>query len=155
MTKGSASVVIDRDPQTVFAIVSDVARTGEWSPECVSGRWVGEATGPAVGAKFEGDNRLALAGVTLKKWTTTSEVTACVPGVVFEFVAEEYTTWRYQLEAVAGGTKVTESFEFSTKNAIEKFGYETVLRRPASMVKGMQRTLDQMKAHLESAPKAT
>lgn len=103
MTKGSASVVIDRDPQTVFAVVSDVTRTGEWSP-------------------------------------------ACVPGEVFEFIAEEYTTWRYQLEAVAGGTKVTESFEFSTKNAIEKFGYETVLRRPASMVKGMQRTLDQMKA---------
>ena len=150
MTTGSASVVINRDPQTVFAVVSDITRTGEWSPECVSGRWVGGANGPAVGAKFEGDNELKVAGRTLKKWTTTSEVTACVPGEVFEFIAEEYTTWRYQLEAVSGGTKVTESFDFTTKSAIQRFAAETLARRPSSMVKGMQKTLDQMKTHLES-----
>lgn len=150
MTTGSASVVINRDPQTVFAAVSDITRTGEFSPECVSGRWVGGATGPAVGAKFEGDNELKLAGMTLKKWTTTSEVTACVPGEVFEFIAEEYTTWRYQLEAVSGGTKLTESFDYAEASGVKKFVVDTVVRRPVSLVKGMQRTIDQMKAHLES-----
>ena len=53
-------------------------------------------------------------------------------------------------EPVSGGTKVTESFDFSTAGALQRFAYETLLRRPSSMVKGMQKTLDQMKTHLES-----
>ena len=150
MTTGSASVVINRDSAAVFALITDVTRTGEWSPECLGGRWVGDADGPAVGAKFEGDNALVVAGMTMKKWTTTSEVTACVPGEVFEFVAEEYTTWRYALEPVGSGTRVTESFDFTTASAVQRLLYESIARRPASMVKGMQKTLDRMKAHLEA-----
>lgn len=150
MTTGSASVVINRDPATVFAAISDVTRTGEWSPECTAGRWVGGATGPALGATFEGDNEFKLAGRSLKQWTTTSEVTQCVPGEVFEFIAEGYTTWRYELTPVDGGTQVTESFDFTTASALQRFMYETLARRPASMVKGMQQTLDRIKAHLES-----
>jgi hypothetical protein len=152
MTQGSASVEIDRDPAAVFAAVSDITRMGEWSPECTAGRWVEGATGPAVGAKFEGDNALVMFGRTMKKWTTTSEVTACVPGEVFEFNAEGYTTWRYQLEATASGaTKLTESFEFTSKSATQKFLYETLARRPASITKGMQKTLERIKQSLESS----
>ena len=150
MTTGSASVVINRDPATVFALIIDVTRTGEWSPECTGGRWVGDAAGPAVGAKFEGDNALVVGGMTLKRWTTTSEVTEYVPGERFAFLAEEYTTWRYDLEPIGDGTRVTESFDFTTASATQRFLYETVVRRPASMVKGMQKTLDRMKAHLEA-----
>ena len=150
MTTGSASVVINRDPAAVFALITDVTRTGEWSPECIAGRWVGDATGPAVGAKFEGDNTLVIGGMTLKRWTTTSEVTECVHGERFAFLAEEYTTWRYVLEPVGDGTRVTESFDFTAASATQRFLYETIARRPASMVKGMQKTLDRMKAHLEA-----
>ena len=149
MAEGSASVEISRDPAVVFSAIADVTRMGEWSPECVAGRWVGDATGPAVGAKFEGDNRVALFGVTLKKWTTTSEVTACVPGEVFEFVAEGYTTWRYQLELTGARTKVTESYEYASPRGAQKFVYETLLRRPMAMVKGMQRTLERIKQSVE------
>ena len=150
MTTGSASVVIDRDPMAVFALITDVTRTGEWSPECTSGRWVGDAAGPAVGAKFEGDNALVIGGMTVKRWTTTSEVTECVPGERFAFVAEEYTTWKYDLEPVGTGTRVTESFDFHTASAAQRFLYETVARRPSSMVKGMRQTLERIKATLES-----
>ena len=150
MTQGSASIEINRDPATVFAAIADVTRMGEWSPECTSGRWVGGATGPAVGAKFEGDNRLAIAGITLKKWTTTSVVTACVPGELFEFVAEEYTTWRYEFEPAGTGTKVTESYEYATQSGGQKFMYDTVMRRPASMVTGMEKTLERIKRAIES-----
>ena len=160
MTTGSASVVINQSPATVFALITDVTRTGEWSPECTGGRWVGgapgdaavgdAAAGPAVGAKFEGDNALVVGGMTLKKWTTTSEVTDYIPGERFAFLAEGYTTWRYDLEPVGDGTRVTESFDFTTASATQRFLYETVARRPASMVKGMQKTLDRMKAHLEA-----
>ncbi len=150
MATGSAHIEVDRDPAVVFSTIADVTRMGEWSPECLACRWVDGVTGPAVGAKFEGDNRAAVAGMTLKKWTTTSEVTACVPGEVFEFVAEGYTTWRYTLEPTATGTKVTESYEYVSKPGAQTFMYETVMRRPAAMNKGMQSTLERIKASIES-----
>jgi len=150
---GSASVTIERSPSEVFAALSDITRTGEWSPECVAGRWIDGATGPAVGARFEGDNKAVIAGRTVKKWTTTSEVTSCVPGEVFEFVAEGYTTWRYELEPVGTGTpiastRVTESFSFESKG-VQGFIYSTLMRRPKMMEKGMQRTLAKLKEALE------
>jgi hypothetical protein len=150
MVQGSVSVVVNRSADVVFAAISDVNRTGEWSPECVACRWVDGATGPAVGAKFEGDNKAVMAGLPVKKWTTTSEVTACVSGEVFEFVAEGYTTWRYTLEPAGSGTKVTESFSFPPQTGIKGFLYETVVRRSATMLKGMQQTLNRIKASLEA-----
>jgi hypothetical protein len=150
MAQGSVSVEIYRNAAVVFSTIADVTRMGEWSPECVAARWLGDATGPAVGAKFEGDNRVSLFGVTVKAWTTTSEVTACVPGEVFEFVAEGYTRWRYRLEPTGTGTKVTESYDYTAQPGARKFVYEIVLRRPAAMVKGMQRTLERIKQSVES-----
>jgi uncharacterized protein YndB with AHSA1/START domain len=150
METGSASIIIKRPPAEVFAAISDVTRTGEWSPECTGGRWVGDATGPEVGASFEGDNVVMVAGRALKKWTTTSKVSACEPGAVFEFVAEEYTTWRYDLKLEGEDTRVTESFSYS-KQGFQGFLYTTVMRRTGSMTKGMQRTLERLKAALETA----
>ena len=63
------------------------------------------ATGPAVGARFEGDNIAKAGPMTLKKWTTTSEITQCTPNQVFEFVAEGFTTWRYEYHPGYGSRK--------------------------------------------------
>ena len=82
---GSASITIDRPVAEVFAAVSDITRMGEWSPECVACRWADGVEGPAVGSKFSGDNVAKAGPITLKKWTTTSEITACEPNAVFEF----------------------------------------------------------------------
>jgi hypothetical protein len=150
MVQGSVSVVVDRSADLVFAAISDVTRTGDWSPECVAGRWVDGATGPAVGARFAGHNKAVVAGLTLKKWTTTSEVTACVPGQVFEFVTEGYTTWRYELEPAGTQTKITESFSYPSQTGMKPFLYETLMRRPATMIRGMQHTLNRIKETLES-----
>ena len=150
MVEGSATVEIARDPATVFAAIADVTRMGEWSPECVACRWTGGATEPAVGAHFEGDNKAVVLGITAKRWTTDSEVTACVPGEVFEFVAEEYTTWRYELSPTATGTKVTESYSYGSTPGFQAFLYTTILRRPAAMVTGMERTLERIKAAVET-----
>jgi hypothetical protein len=147
---GSATAVINRPAAEVFAAISDITRMGEWSPECVAGRWVAPATGPEVGAVFEGDNVAAVGPVTLKKWTTSSKVTACEPGVVFEFVAEEYTTWRYEMTEQDGTTTVTESFGFPPYEGWQRFVYSTLMRRDRSMAKGMDKTLARIKASLES-----
>ena len=48
------------------------------------------------------------------------------------------------------GTKVTESYEYAAQRGAQKFVYEGLLRRPAAMVKGMQRTLERMKQSVEA-----
>lgn len=147
----SSTITIKRPPEAVFRAVSDITRIGDRSPECIGCRWVDGADGPTVGAKFTGDNEAKLGPISLKKWTTTSEVTACDPGELFEFSTENYTTWRYRLEAVGdGSTRVTESAEFPHGEGLKGFLYETVLRRPDSLQKGMEATLAALKAELEA-----
>lgn len=150
MSSGSAQITINRPAREVWAAIADVTRMGDWSPECIAGRWVGGATRPAVGAKFEGDNIAKIAGRTIKKWTTTSVVTACEPGAVFEFIAESYTTWRYEFVATGDNTTVTESFDYTAKGFMG-FVYDRVLFRPKAMTKGMNSTLGRVKSTLESA----
>ena len=108
---GSASVVVRAPADTIWALVSDITRTGEWSPENTGGVWLDGATGPAVGARFKGANRR---GRT--KWSTTCRVIASDPGRQFAFETgregKPETLWRYVLEPAGDGeTKVTESFE--------------------------------------------
>jgi uncharacterized protein YndB with AHSA1/START domain len=149
MVEGSASTIINRPTSEVFDAVSDVTRMGEWSPECTGGRWVAPATGPAVGAKFEGDNIVKVGPITLKRWTTTSEITDYVPNEVFEFVVEGHTSWRYELSDHDGVTSVIESFSHKPHEGWQKFVYDTMARRSTVMVKGMQHTLTRMKEALE------
>ncbi len=151
MPDGSASIVIKRPISEVFDAIADITRMGEWSPECRAGRWIDPATGPAVGARFEGDNVAALGPVTLKRWTTTSEVTACVPEEVFEFVAEGYTTWRYEFTELDGATTVTETFHHAPYSGWQKYVYGMLLRRSAAMVTGMNQTLARVKERLEAS----
>ncbi len=147
---GSTSIVIDRPVGEVFAAVSDISRMGEWSPECVACRWADGVDGPGVGAIFSGDNVAKVGPVTLKRWTTSSEVTSYEPDALFEFLAEGYTTWRYEFQAHDGSTVVTESFSFAPPKGVQKFVYETVVRRSSNMEKGMAATLGRLKATLEA-----
>ncbi|WP_369201056.1 SRPBCC family protein [Streptomyces sp. PU-14G] len=75
----TASVAIDAPAQTVYRMVSDITRMGEWSPECFGGRWVEGAPG-RVGARFHGFNREGEA-----VWTSESEVIEADEGRAFGF----------------------------------------------------------------------
>lgn len=107
---GSAAVVIGAPPERVWDVVTDVTRTGEWSPENVGGEWLDGASGAAAGARFRGTNRR---GRT--RWSTTCEVLVADRGRQFAFAtgsaAKPQTVWRYVLEPEGDGTRVTESFE--------------------------------------------
>ncbi len=149
ISTGTATITIDRPPAEVWAAITDITRMGDWSPECVAGRWVAPADGPAIGAEFEGDNVARFAGRTVKAWTTTSVVTVFDAPSTFAFVAEGYTTWTYTLEPVGSGTRVTERFEY-TPAGLQGFLYEKVMGRNRMMTKGMQRTLERVKAALEA-----
>lgn len=101
------SVVISRSPAEVYAMVSDVSRTGEWSPICRA-CWWDEGAGPEVGAWFTGRNELPE-----RTWETRSQVVVAEPGREFAFVVGgAYVRWAYTMLAVDGGTQLTESWEF-------------------------------------------
>ena len=67
-------------PSALYAMVSDVTRMGEWSPENVGCAWIGGATGPAVGARFKGRNQRGWC-----RWSTVNEVVEAEAGRVFAF----------------------------------------------------------------------
>ncbi len=147
---GSATTSIAAPISEVYAAVTDVTRMGEWSPECVACRWVGEATGPAVGAEFEGDNVATLGPITLKRWTTTSEVVDAEPNVSFGFVAEGHSAWRYEFAERDGATIVTESFSHPPYVGWQKWVYGRLANRQKAMTNGMRATLDRIKQSLET-----
>lgn len=109
---GKASITIRAEPAQLWAMITDVTRVGEWSPEAERAEWLDGATGPAVGARFKGYNRRGKA-----KWSTVCEVIEAEPGRVFAFAVgkpgKPETVWRYRLEARADGVEVTESFELT------------------------------------------
>src|SRR5438105_4378529 len=77
----SASCEIAADPDVVWALVADVTRMGEWSPECRHCEWIAGATGPAVGARFKARNKAARG----PSWTNKPVVIAAEPGREFAF----------------------------------------------------------------------
>ncbi len=102
----SVSATIAAPAQVVYDLVSDVTRMPEFSPENTRGEWLGGATGPAVGARFKGTNKL---GSTT--WSTKPTVTAAEPCRVFAFKVPGASgaEWTYELAEHDGVTVVTES----------------------------------------------
>jgi Polyketide cyclase / dehydrase and lipid transport. len=145
-----ATVVINAEPAAIWALVTDITRMGEWSPEARGGRWLG-ARGPVQGARFIGFNRHGLMW-----WATRCTVIECDPPRRFAFqVAESGMTWGWRLDpADDGGTQVTQWREHTRPTpllikAIQRSGI-IGREREQLMVDGMHRTLGALKVHLET-----
>ncbi|QGN58040.1 SRPBCC family protein [Nostocoides sp. HKS02] len=55
--EAAESILVTCDPLAAWTLAADIPRVGEFSPECVSARWIGSTPGPRAGARFEGTNR--------------------------------------------------------------------------------------------------
>jgi hypothetical protein len=102
----TVSATIAAPAKVVYDLISDVTRMPEFSPENIRGEWLGGATGPAVGAKFKGTNKL---GSTT--WATKPTITAAEPGRVFAFKVPGASgaQWTYEFAEQGGVTVLTES----------------------------------------------
>jgi hypothetical protein len=150
-TIGKAQVHIDAPPDAVYAVVSNVTRMGEWSPETTKCVWVDGATGPAVGARFKGSNKRGIL-----RWSTSPKVVVADPGKEFAFQVNEDVLWTYRCEPDDGGTNLSESFEMLSDL---KWYYGVVERwimrvndRKADLEGAMATTLDRIKRVVESQP---
>ena len=147
----SGSVVVARSPEQVYALVSDVTRTGEWSPTCTA-CWWDEGAGPWPGSWFTGRN------VTPQRtWETRSQVVVAEPGREFTWVVGDgLVRWSYLLEPCDEGTRLTERWDFLPAGLAffaEKYGADAgaqVEERRRSAHEGIPRTLAALKAVAET-----
>jgi uncharacterized protein YndB with AHSA1/START domain len=145
-----ATITVDAPPVQVWALVTDVARMAEWSPQVRRSLVLG---GPVrLGTRFVNVNRQGW-----KHWPTSAKVVRFEPHRDFAFrILENRTIWSFQLEPTAdGGTFVTHRRE--TPHGISLVsraltgaalgGQESFV---PELLEGMSRTLERIKADIES-----
>jgi ligand-binding SRPBCC domain-containing protein len=149
----SVTLHVDAPPEEVWALVSDITNTGRFSPETFEAEWLDGATEPAVGVRFRGH---VLRNGRPPAYWTVCRITECERGKVFAFDVvgpgdRAANTWRYEFAAADGGTDVTESFRLP-ENVLTK-AYWAVLGRARGRTnrRGMQETLERIKAAAEGA----
>ena len=141
----SVSREINALVDTVWSLVTDLPRMGEWSPENKGGEWVKGATGPAVGAKFKGRNSNGK-----KSWSTMVEVNHFDPPRKFSFglmvFGKNWCDWVYEVEPTATGCRVTHSWIDHRSGLTTKLGkvVSGVADRASHNRRNMEVTLDNL-----------
>jgi uncharacterized protein YndB with AHSA1/START domain len=143
--EGQATVHVDAPPEQVYAMISDVTRMGEWSPETYRCEWVDGATGPAAGARFKGSNKRGIL-----RWSTKPTVKVADPGKEFTFetgrAGKEDTRWSYRLAPKDGGTELTESFE-----ALRYIFFFKIVSPPKTRKRQLQKNVEQTVQRIKQA----
>ena len=137
---------------SLYDLVSDLPRMGEWSNENTGGKWVGKGAAGQVGSRFKGTNRNGRHG-----WTTTSTVVAANPAQQFAFDVTtgpvKISRWAYLFESHDDGTTtVTETWTDHRPSLLVKPTgmLSGVKDRVAFSRAGMERTLEALAATAES-----
>jgi uncharacterized protein YndB with AHSA1/START domain len=148
--KGEVTIRMDAPPETVWALVSDVTRIGEFSPETFEARWTRGSTGPEVGAHFKGHVKRNGVGPT---YWTPCRVTKCVPNEVFEFLVGTedvaVNNWGYRIEPDGDGSLVTEYFRLEPRLPLRLYWAVLGRLRGRTNEKGMRTTLERVKVVVE------
>ena len=142
--KVSVSRVIDASPEDIFAVLTDPLQHP-----------VIDGSGMVKGENF-GPDRLNAAGDEFGMKMSFSGVPYRIKNTVKEYEENELIAWshfgghrwRYELEKVDGGTKVTETFDWSTSTTprvIELMGYPK--KHPANM----EATLERLDEHVSGS----
>jgi ligand-binding SRPBCC domain-containing protein len=152
--EGERCTQIDAPPGAVWQLVADITNMASWSPMILAGGWIPPATGPAIGARFSGTNRLPV----VRRWTSTATVTSCEPGRSFGFAvgadpAQPASEWHYRFEASEGGTLLTERWRLVREHPVVLF-YFRLIGQADRMANGVEETLRRLKAAAEIGPRA-
>lgn len=168
----SDSVVIAASPAMVYGRISRPALMGRWSPEnlgaTVRPRRGGESADPDtyVGMVFDGHNKRGP-----MRWTTRCTVTAADADERFAFrvhaigirtprLRGPIASWEYRLEAVDGGTRVTETWTDDRRSWPDTVAhtFDRVATRGHTFAdfqaRNIHRTLSNLKRVVEGPPAA-
>lgn len=118
---------IKASPETIWALITDVANHSKWSSEHQHAAWDSDERG--VGATFQGTNKRD----DLGEWTVTCHVKRWEENRVFEYWAADAESpaaqWTYVIEQVPGGSRLRMQVRIGPGSsgltaAVEKLGKE-------------------------------
>ena len=144
------SVHIAASPERVWALVSDVRRMCDWSPQVDSTRLRSGFDSVGLGAQFT--NRNSDGGLV---WTTHAEVVRFEPAREIAFrIEENWVTWAFVITPDQAGVELVQRRE--APDGISDLSLELtngfmggVEAFTASMRAGMRQTLERIKAEAE------
>jgi hypothetical protein len=148
------SVEVSSSAAELYELVTDVARTGEWSPICRRCEWEADDAVATVGAWFVGFNE-----AEGEAWQTRSQVVVADPGREFAWlVGEGWVRWGYRIEPLNDGrSRLTESWHFTPAGITmfhHKYGSDAegrITRRCQQAMQGIPVTLSAIKSVAETA----
>lgn len=156
------SIEIGASAERLYAMVSDVSRMGEWSPENRGSTPLSD--GPLVpGTSFEGRNRRGRA-----TWMTRCTVTAAEPGSRFAFrvhrigvsrprIEGPNASWEYRFEPLrGGGTRVTETWTDDRRSWPDPLAriFDAVVTGGGTFADFQQKNIDRTLANLKQVAEA-
>ncbi|MEO5993083.1 MAG: SRPBCC family protein [Arthrobacter sp.] len=146
------SVTVQASAETLYDLVSDITRTGEWSPVCTSCWWDDAVHAGQLGAWFTGRNELPH-----RSWETRSQVVAAERGREFAWVVGgSLVRWGFALTPADTGTTLSESWDFLPGGIAkfeEKYGDGAnvqIIDRTQQALDGIPKTLAAIKRIAES-----
>ncbi|MGZ0147354.1 SRPBCC family protein [Kribbella sp. WER1] len=141
------SITVQSSADTLYRLVSDLPRMGDWSPECTRVVWRG--AGPSVGARFVGHNRVGLV-----RWFTFGKVIAAEPGRRFAFDISfgpvPISRWDYVFAGTSDGCSVTESWTDHRPSILKTLFRPVFGDRTPRNVDGIHITLTRLKSAAEA-----
>lgn len=154
MAQPSTPVCVSRQigapAERVWALVTDLERMGEWSPENTGGAWVRGSSGPGPGARVKGTNRNGK-----RRWSTEVRVVTFEAPRSFEFdvtaLGLAVARWGYAIEPAGDRCRVTETWVDRRGWLVRALGgpVSGVAERAAHNRQGMERTLAALAASAE------
>lgn len=142
-----AQIDINAPVAKVWALVSDLSRMPQWSPQCRLMK--------AFGPLRQGTRTLNFNRRKFLVWPTTSTIIEVIPDKKLAFrVNANNTVWSYELEPTDEGTRVVESRH--AENGVKAFSNMSVNALmggvpsfECELVDGMKATLARIKAEAE------
>ncbi len=143
-----AQIDINAPVGKVWALVSDLSRMPQWSPQCRLMK--------SFGPLRQGARTINLNRRKFLVWPTTCTITEVIPEKKMAFrVNANNTVWSYELEATDAGTRVVESRHAENGvTAVSNMSINALMGGVPSfereLVDGMNTTLARIKAAAES-----
>ena len=146
----SDSIDIECSPDAAFAVITDLPRMDRLSPENTGGEWIGDSTGPKLGARFKGTNAREK-----DKWYTIAKVVAYDPPRRFEFKVTfkmlNIARWAFTIELAPGGCRVTETWTDRRNALVRKHGDTDGFIRAEYTKESIRTTLERLKKLCEQS----
>lgn len=151
--RGEVETTSTAAPEQVWAVLTDVTRTGEWSHEAVAAEWIDGADRAVPGARFRGRNAQGRF-----RWARVCEVVEARSPHRFSFrtVASVWhpdsTRWTFELDVVEGGTRIRQRFEVLRLNPIFDRLFYALLPAHRDRTDALRADLERLAAVAAGAP---